>query len=121
MVVLARAKKIRVNWIYKTRLNESGEVDNYKARLIVKGYIQEHGIDYTEVYAHVARMDTVRMIIAFAAQKGWKLYQLYVKSAFELKEDIFVEQPKGYEKKESEEMVYKLQKALYGLKQAPRT
>ena len=69
-------------------------------------------------------MNTVRMIIAFAAQKRWKLYQLDDKSAFlygELKEDIFVEQPKGYEKKGSEETVYKLQKALYGLKQAPRT
>lgn len=117
------AKKIGVKWVYKTKLNELGEVDKYKARLVVKGYSQQHGIDYTEVYAPVARMDTVRMIIAFAAQRGWNLYQLDVKSAFlqgELKEDVFVEQPRGYEKKGSEHMVYKLQKALYGLKQAPR-
>lgn len=90
---------------------------------MVKGYSQQYGIDYTKVYAPVARMDTVRMIIAFAAQKGWKLYQIDVKSAFlhgELKEDVFVEQPEGYEKKGGEQMVYKLQKALYGLKQAPR-
>ena len=63
------AKKTGVKWIYKTKLNESGEVDKYKARLVVKGYTQEHGIDYTKVYAPVARMDTVRMIIAFATQK----------------------------------------------------
>jgi len=69
---------------------------------VVKGYTQEHGIDYAEVFVPVARMDIVRMIIAFAAQKGGKLHQLDVKSAFlhgELKEDIFVEQPRGYEKK----------------------
>ena len=71
-----------MKWIYKTKLNESREVDKSKTRLVVKGYTQEHGIDYTEVYAPVARMDTVRMIIVFAAQKGWKLYELDVKSAF---------------------------------------
>lgn len=117
------AKKIGVKWVYKTKLNEHGEVDKYKARLVVKGYSQQYGIDYTEVYAPVTRMDTVRMIIASAAHRGWKIYQLDVKSAFlhgELKETVFVEQPKGYEKKGSEHMVYRLQKALYGLKQAPR-
>lgn len=110
------AKKIGMKWIYKTKLNELGEIDKYKERLVMKGYTQQHGIDYTEVYAPVARMDTVRMIIAFAAQRRWKLYQLDVKSAFlhgELKEDIFVEQPKGYEKKGSEHMVYKLKKRLF--------
>ncbi|XP_037497224.1 uncharacterized mitochondrial protein AtMg00820-like [Jatropha curcas] len=94
VVLPAGAKKIGVKWIYKTKLNELGEVDKYKARLVVKGYTQEHGVDYTEVFAPVARMDTVRMIIAFAAQNGWTLYQLDVKSAFlqgELKEDVFVE------------------------------
>jgi len=75
-VLPAGAKKIGVKWIYKTKLNELGEVHKHKARLMVKGYTQEHGNDYTEVFAPVARMDTIRMIIAFAAQKGWKLYQL---------------------------------------------
>ena len=124
VVLPTGAKKIGVKWIYKTKLNESVEVNKYKARLVVRGYTQEHGIDYAEVYAPVTRMDTVRMIIAFATQKDWKLYQLDVKLAFlfgELKEDIFIEQAKGYEKKESEEMVYKLQKALYRLKQVLRT
>ena len=79
MVLSARAIKIGVKWIYKTKLNEPGVVDKYKARLVVKGYMQQHGIDYMEVYALVARIDTVRMIIAFAVQKGWTFYQLDVK------------------------------------------
>lgn len=118
------AKTIGVKWVFKTKFNEQGEVNKYKARLVVKGYAQQYGIDYTEVYAPVARLDTVRMILAVAAQRGWTVYQLDVKSAFlygELQEEVFVEQPKGYEMKGEEQlMVYKLQKALYGLKQAPR-
>ena len=64
------AKCIGVKWLYKTKLNKNGEVSKYEARLVAKGYSQEHGIDYTEVYAPVARMDTIRTIIATAAQKG---------------------------------------------------
>lgn len=77
----------------------------------------------TVVYAPVARMDTVRMILTIAANEGWRIYQLDVKSAFlhgELNEEVFVEQPRGYEKKGSEQKVYKLHKALYELKQVPR-
>lgn len=90
---------------------------------MAKGYSQKHGIDYSEVFDPVARLDTVRMVIASAAQKGWKIFQLDVKSAFlhgKLIEEVFVDQPKGYEKKGEEHLVYKLHKALYGLKQAPR-
>jgi len=117
------AKAIGVKWIYKIKLNELGEVDKFKARLVVKGYAQEYGVYYTEVFAPVARMDTVRMIIVVAAQRGWGIYQLDVKSAFlhgKVKEDVFVAQPQGYEVAGKKDMVYKLHKALYGLKQAPR-
>lgn len=104
-------------------MNELGEVSKYKARLVAKGYSQEHGIDYTEVYAPVARMDTIRTILATAARKAWNIYQLDVKSAFlhgVLVEDVYIQQPKGYVIDGEEEKVYKLHKALYGLKQASR-
>ena len=86
-----------------------------------KGYAQQHGIDYTEVFAPMYRWDTIQMIIDLTARNSWNVYQLDVKSAFlygELKEAVFVEQPQG-EKKGQEYNVYKLKKTLYGLKQAP--
>jgi hypothetical protein len=88
------AKKVRVKWVYKTKFNENGEIDKYKARLIAKGYTQEHGIDYTEVFAPVACMDTVCLVISLTAQKQWTIFQLDVKSTFlhgYLSEDVFVE------------------------------
>jgi transposase InsO family protein len=121
--VPANGKVIGVKWIYKTKLNEKGEVDKYKARLVAKGYSQQYGIDYSEVFAPVARLDTVRIILSIAAQHGWTVFQLDVKSAFlhgDLSEDVYVAQPPGYEQKGFEHKVYKLKKALYGLKQAPR-
>ena len=72
------AKRIGVKRVYKMKLDKNGNVDKYKARLVVKEYTQQHGVDYTEVFASVARMDTVRLIIALAAQKGWVIYQLDV-------------------------------------------
>ncbi|GKV38841.1 hypothetical protein SLEP1_g46706 [Rubroshorea leprosula] len=77
-----RHKTIGVKWIYKTKLKENGAVDKFKARLVAKGYKQEFGIDYQEVFAPVARMDTIRLVIALAAQNSWPIYQLDVKSAF---------------------------------------
>ncbi|MCH80374.1 copia-type polyprotein, partial [Trifolium medium] len=113
---------IGVKWIYKTKYNEKGQIEKYKARLVAKGYTQRYGIDYNEVFAPVARWDTIRTVLALAASKGWNVFQLDVKSAFlhgELTEDIYVEQPLGYQKGDGSR-VYKLKKALYGLKQAPR-
>lgn len=76
------AKRVGVKWIYKTKRDEHGDVIKHKARLVAKGYAQREGVDYTEVYAPVARLDTVRVIIALAASKKWNIYQLDVKSAF---------------------------------------
>ena len=114
---------IGVKWVYRTKLNADGTVNKYKARLVVKGYAQVFGVDFSETFAPVARLDTIRMLLALAAQKRWKIYQLDVKSAFlngYLQEEIYVEQPEGFQVKGQEEKVYLLKKALYGLKQAPR-
>ncbi|GKU96896.1 hypothetical protein SLEP1_g10077 [Rubroshorea leprosula] len=109
--------------VYKTKLKDNGEIDKFKARLVAKGYKQEFGIDYKEVYAPIARHDTIRLVFALAAQNSWPLYQLDVKSAFlhgDLDEEVFIHQPPGYVKAGNEHKVYKLKRALYGLKQAPR-
>jgi hypothetical protein len=116
-------KVIGVKWIYKTKVNEKGGIEKYKARLVAKGYAQKYGIDYKEVFAPVARWDTIRSLLVVAALKEWNVFQLDVNSAFlhrELLETVYVEQPLGYVKEGSESKVYKLRKALYGLKQAPR-
>ncbi|KAA0037748.1 retrovirus-related Pol polyprotein from transposon TNT 1-94 [Cucumis melo var. makuwa] len=116
-------KTIGVKWVYKTKLKENGEVDKYKACLVAKGYKQEFGIDYKEVFAPVARHDTIRLVVSLAVQNSWPIFQLDVKSAFlhgELQEKVFVDQPPGYVKVKDEHKVYRLKKTLYELKQAPR-
>ncbi|KAJ9538612.1 hypothetical protein OSB04_031345 [Centaurea solstitialis] len=100
-----------------------GEIEKHKARLVAKGYSQQFGIDYTEFFAPFACLDTIRAILATAAQENWEVFQMDVKSAFlqgKLEETVFVQQPVGFKVKGEEEKVYKLHKALYGLKQAPR-
>ncbi|CAL5368351.1 unnamed protein product [Camellia sinensis] len=116
-------KSIGVKWVYKTKLNQGGEVDKYKARLVVKGYKQEFGIDYKEVFAPVTRHDTIRLVLALAAKNSWPIFQMDVKSAFlhgDLQEQVYVDQPPGYVQQGNVKKVYKLKKALYELKQAPR-
>ena len=119
----AGVKSIGLKWVFKIKRNPDGSVNKYKARLVAKGYVQKHGIDYDEVFAPVARIERIRLIIALAASHGWEVHHLDVKTAFlhgDLKEEVYVSQPEGFEVKGSEEKVYKLSKALYGLKQAPR-
>ena len=116
-------KPIGVKWVYKLKKNPLGEIVKHKARLVVKGYRQRYGIDYEEVFAPVARFESIRILIALAAQECWSLHHLDVKSAFlngEIKEEIYVSQPEGYVKEGKEEWVLKLNKALYSLKQEPR-
>ncbi|WP_177314016.1 reverse transcriptase domain-containing protein, partial [Plesiomonas shigelloides] len=114
---------MELKWVYKIKRNAKGEVERNKARLVAKGYNQRQGIDYDEVFAPVARLETIRLIISLAAQNAWKIYQMDVKSAFLnglLEEEVYIEQPPGFEEKGQEDKVLKLKKALYGLKQAPR-
>ena len=86
-------KAIGVKWVYKAKKNSKGEVERYKARLVAKGYSQRAGIDYDEVFAPVARLETVRLIISLAAQKSWRIHQMDVKSAFlngDLEEEVYI-------------------------------
>ncbi|KAG8480419.1 hypothetical protein CXB51_025096 [Gossypium anomalum] len=118
-----KKKVIGVRWVFRARFNANGSLNKYKARLVVKGYSQQYGIDFEETFAPVARLDTIKLLLSLAAQKQWKIHQLDVKSAFlngYLKEEIYVEQPDGFQIQGHEDKVYRLKKALYGLKQAPR-
>ena len=114
---------IGVKWVFRNKLDEQGKVVRNKARLVAKGYSQQEGIDFTETYAPVARLEAIRILLAFATYNNIKLFQMDVKSAFLngfIKEEVYVEQPPGFESVDFPQHVYKLNKALYGLKQAPR-
>jgi hypothetical protein len=98
-------------------------VTRNKARLVAKGYSQVEGLDFDETYAPVARLESIRILLAYATYHDFKLYQMDVKSVFlngHVKEEVYVEQPPGFEDSEYPTHVYKLSLVLYGLKQAPR-
>ena len=114
---------IGTKWVFRNKMDENGIVTRNKARLVAKGYSQEEGIDYDETFAPVARLEAIRNFLAFVAHSNFKVYQMDVKSAFlngELEEEVYVQQPHGFEDPEFPDFLYKLLKALYGLKQAPR-
>ena len=104
-------------------MDENGIVIRNKARLVAKGYSQKEGIDFDETFAPVARLEAIRIFLAYAAHANFKVYQMDVKSAFlngELEEEVYVSQPPGFEDPNFPDYVYYLLKALYGLKQAPK-
>ncbi|CAJ2641766.1 unnamed protein product [Trifolium pratense] len=114
---------IGTKWVFRNKLNEQGEVVRNKARLVAQGYSQQEGIDYTETFAPVARLEAIRLLLSYAVNHGITLYQMDVKSAFLngfIYEEVYVKQPPGFEDISNPEHVYKLKKSLYGLKQAPR-
>ncbi|GJS66648.1 retrovirus-related pol polyprotein from transposon TNT 1-94 [Tanacetum coccineum] len=110
-------------WVFRNKRGETGIVIKNKARLVAQGYNQQEGIDYDETFAPVARLEAIRIFLAFATYMNFIVYQMDVKSAFlngKLKEEVYVKQPLGFESNEFPNYVCKLDKALYGLKQAPR-
>nr|GEY18600.1 ribonuclease H-like domain, reverse transcriptase, RNA-dependent DNA polymerase [Tanacetum cinerariifolium] len=114
---------IGLKWVFKTKRDANGNIVKHKARLVAKGYIQEHGIEFEEVFAPVARMETIRLLLAIAANNKWEVHHLDVKCAFlheDLKEEVYVTQPEGFIKRQDNGKDYRLIKALYGLRQAPR-
>ena len=122
-VLPASHRAIGLKWVFKVKKDPEGNVVKHKARLVAKGYAQREGVDFDEVFAPVARIETVRLLIALATQKGWQVHHMDVKSAFlngDLREEVYVQQPPGFVVKGGSEKVLKLKKALYGLRQAPR-
>jgi hypothetical protein len=116
-------RAIGLKWVFKAKKNPAGEIVKHKARLVAKGYAQRQGVDFEEVFAPVARMETVRALLALAAHNGWHVHHMDVKSAFlngELAEEVYVVQPPGFVDDKQPRHVLKLTKALYGLRQAPR-
>jgi hypothetical protein len=114
---------IGTKWVFHNKQDEDGVVTKNKDRLVAKGYTQVEGLDSGETYAPVARLEAIRILLAFATHHNFKLHQMDVRSAFLnglISEEVYVEQPPGFEDPQFPNHVYKLHKALYGLKQAPR-
>ncbi|GJZ02623.1 putative ribonuclease H-like domain-containing protein [Tanacetum coccineum] len=124
LVDLPNGKRaIGTKWVYRNKKDERGIVIKNKARLVAQGYTQEEGIDYDEVFAPVARIEAIRLFLAYASFKDFVVYQMDVKSAFlygKIEEEVYVCQPPGFEDPNFPDRVYKVEKALYGLHQALR-
>nr|GFC04002.1 copia protein [Tanacetum cinerariifolium] len=116
-------RAIGTKWVYRNKKDERGIVIRNKARLVAQGHTQEEGIDYEEVFAPVARIEAIRLFLAYASFMGFPVYQMDVKSAFlygTIEEEVYVCQPPGFDDPEYPNKEYKVVKAFYGLHQAPR-
>ena len=114
---------MELKWIFKNKSDEHGTVIRNKSRLIAQGYTQVEGVDFEETFTPVARLESIRILLAIASHLNFKQYHMDVKSTFlngMLQEEVYVEQPKGIIDPHRLDDVYKLKRALYGLKQAPR-
>jgi hypothetical protein len=117
------AKTVRCKWVYKTKYDSQGNIDKFKARLVVKGYTQREGIDYNETFSPVVCKDFFRIIIALVAHYDLELHQMDVKTAFlngDLDETVYMAQPKGFVVEGKEKLGCRLKKSIYGLKQASK-
>ncbi|GJY63767.1 zinc finger, CCHC-type containing protein [Tanacetum coccineum] len=116
-------KPLGCKWIFKRKMKVDGTIDKFKARLVIQGFRQKEGIDYFDTYAPVARISTIRLLIALAATHNLVIHQMDVKTTFlngDLEEEIYMKQPEGFVMPGNEHKVCKLIKSLYGLKQAPK-
>jgi len=114
-------KIVGSKWVFKVKTNREGLVERCKARLVAQGYSQENGLNYDETFSPMVRTESIRSVITLALKNGLKVHQMDVATAFpngELKEDVFMEQPKGFAVKGQEHFVCKLKKSLHGLKQS---
>jgi hypothetical protein len=123
LVERPKKKVSGTKWVFSNKQDEHGVVTRNKARLVAQGFTQVEGLDFGETYASVARLESIRILIAYATNHDFKLYQMDVKNTFlngPLQELVYVEQPLGFEDPRKPNHVFLLHKALYGLKQAPR-
>jgi hypothetical protein len=110
-------------WVYKIKRKQDGSLNRYKVRLVAKGFKQRYGIDYDDAFNPVVKIATIHIVLSIAVSRGWNLRQLDVQNAFlhgYLEEEVYMQQPSGYEDPAQPNYVCKLDKVLYGLKQAPR-
>jgi hypothetical protein len=123
--LVERPKKniVGTKWVFHNKQDEYGIVIRNKVRLVAKGYSQVECLNFDETFAPVARLESIHILLTYATHHNFKLYQMDAKSSFlngSIEEEVYVEQPPGFESEEYPNLVYKLHKALHRLKQAPR-
>jgi hypothetical protein len=112
-------RAVTLKWVYKLKMDEAGAVIKHKACLVARGFVQQEGVNFDDAFAPVARMESVRLVLTLAAQEGWRVHHMDVKSAFlntDLKEEVYVHQPPGFVIPGKENKVLHLRKALYCLR-----
>jgi hypothetical protein len=123
LVLRPKKNVVEIKWVFCNKQDEHEVVTRNKDRLVAKGYAKVAGLDFGEIFAPIARLESIRISLTYAAHRSFKLFQMDVKSTFlnrPIKEEVYVEQPPGFEDDWYPDHVYKLSKALYGLKQSPR-
>lgn len=116
-------KVVGCKWVYRIKYKPDNSIERYKARLVVKGFHQRPGIDYSETFSPVIKPTTVRLMLSVSVNNGWSIRQLDINNAFlqgHLSEDVYMSQPPGFIDKDYPSYVCKLKKSIYGLRQSPR-